>query len=110
MSEQVTVEEAKGMLGEEFTYTYEDGDTIRAYIKAFDEKIGWTCYSLESETKDGWSPRADEVEKDGTHCVVAFNFKSHTLEEALEKLTQIRDTGIYEKCPDAFGDPVCAFM
>ena len=53
----MTNEEAKEMQGVEFTYFYSDGDSINAYVKRYDPKIGLTCYTLETETRMGWRGR-----------------------------------------------------
>jgi hypothetical protein len=117
MSKKVTIEEAKGMLGTEFTYVFGDGDEVRAYVKAFDPKVGLTCYSLETKTKRGWCPadmgdevRAYDVDPDGTFCVKAHDFskKGHPLYEALEDLAIIRDKGKYW-AGLGFGGVSCAF-
>jgi hypothetical protein len=91
----MNIEEAKAMEGVEFDYIFEDGDTIRAYVKKFDPEIGLTCLSLETETKLGWRP-SEGIEEDGTFCVVAYDLK-HSPESfsyliaALEKIK----TGTY---------------
>lgn len=106
------IEHAKKMLGTEFVYHFEDGDTIKAYVKAFDPEIGLTCYSLEMFTDEGWSPDSDtEKELDGTYCVMAHSFKNgwHSLAEALEALQEIEDTGHYIG-QGSSGSVHCAFM
>jgi hypothetical protein len=50
----ISTEEAIKMQGVEFTYIFEDGDSIPAYVKKFDPETGkLTCYSLEAETEEG---------------------------------------------------------
>jgi hypothetical protein len=105
----LTIEEAKKMIGTEFDYIFEDGDSIRAYVKKFDPEIGLTCMSLDIVTEKGW--KNPNSEKDGTMCVIAFNFRrGHKLLIALYKLEEIRNTGKYVCVPqDGFGVS-CAFM
>jgi len=57
----------KSLEGTEFTYIFEDGDTIRAYVKKADPEIGVTCMTLETETAKGWKP--DDLEEDGTFAL-----------------------------------------
>jgi hypothetical protein len=110
------INEAKEMLGTEFTYVYPDGDTIRAYVKAFDPEIGLTCWTLESETKSGWKKEGrpeKSIDKDGTYCCVALNFKtgSFGVSGALAVLQGIKDTGEYmPQGGSLFGStPTCSF-
>ena len=93
---KMTEEEALAMVGTEFTYVYEDGDTIQAYVKKFDKDIGLTCITLETQTRDGWTGGIQtQKEDDGTFCVIGldFRFSSMTLEDAYADLIQIRDSG-----------------
>ena len=62
------VEEARKMEGTEYIYYYSDGDSIPAYVKKFDPKVGLTCYTLEAKTKRGWrtADMFTEIERDGT--------------------------------------------
>ena len=60
MNEQVTVEEGLKMLGTEFLYIYPDGETVRGYVKAFDLKVGLSCFSLETKASRGWTGNPDE--------------------------------------------------
>lgn len=81
----MTIEEAKKMVGTEFTYIYSDGDSVRAYVKAFDPEIGLTCVTLDTVTARGSAPAsaddpnndgwAAHLEKDGTWCGLAADFK-----------------------------------
>jgi len=89
----ITVEEAKKMLGVEFTYIFEDGDTIPAYVKAFDPEIGLSCMSLGLETafRAVFSPDNGE---DDSICLIGINFTKHSIEDALEMLDEIA-TGKY---------------
>lgn len=109
----MTIEEAKKMVGTEFTFVYEDDDTIQAYVKKFDPAIGLTAVSLTTKTdRDGWSPSTGSpgVEKDGTFCVIGIDVKYHNIEDALIRLTTIRDTGKWAAESNAGGLSVnCAF-
>lgn len=107
---KMTIEEAKKMVGTEFTYEYEDGDTIRAYIKKFDPEIGLTCLTLDTETeRDGWMPEdKDIMEEDGTWCVVGVDFDVHTLVEAIEDLLEIKNIGKLKSRGGSFFNG-CAF-
>ena len=90
----MNLKEAKEMEGTEFTYVFEDGDEIRAYVKKFDPEIGLTCMSLETKTRDGWGPRlASHREADDTFCVTAVDCRRMKKEVALRILQEIRDTG-----------------
>ncbi|MFA7287255.1 MAG: hypothetical protein WC055_00085 [Melioribacteraceae bacterium] len=107
---QVTIEEAKAMVGTEFTYVYPDGDTIQAYVNKFDPKIGFTCMSLDTYTRNGWTPSRGMTEEDGTFCVLSADFKKHTPHTSLECLAEIRDTGMYVPSSVYAGRPNCAFV
>jgi len=92
------IKEAKSMLGTEFTYIYDDGDTIKAYVKAFDPKIGLSCFTLKTKTRDGYKEENSNLEEDGTWCVIGVDLidgtgPAHTLQSALKWLKEIRDTG-----------------
>ncbi|KKS16773.1 MAG: hypothetical protein UU74_C0033G0005 [Candidatus Woesebacteria bacterium GW2011_GWA1_41_7] len=95
----MTPEEMKLMIGTEFTYIFEDGDSIPAYIKAFDPEIGLTCMTLDTETKEGWKPGpgSSVLEADGTFCVIGVRFKKCTLQCADNILTYIKETGEYKQ-------------
>jgi hypothetical protein len=114
---EMTPEEAKAMVGTEFTYGYSDGDTIQAYVKKFDPEIGLTCISLETESKDGWTGApGTHHEADGTFCVIGLNFKqqgtNHSVEAALLILETIRDKGYFSFNSGSLfgGGASCAFM
>jgi len=94
------IEEAKAMEGVEFIYEYSDGDTVPAFVKKFDPEVGLSCLSLATETtRDGWT--ADEVEEDGTWCVIGVQLKfseyhsNHTMATALAVLAVIKEMGRY---------------
>ena len=114
----MTDKEALAMAGTEFTYKFPDGDTIQAYIKKLDKKIGTTCLSLECETEEGWVPDEDTVEPDGTFCVLAYDFTkkespTHNWKTVKEVLEEISKTGVRDLgAADNFGfggSPACAF-
>lgn len=91
----LTIEEAKKMEGTEFIYQFEDGDTIRAFVKKFDAEKGLTCMSLETKTERGYIPPFGQ-EEDGTFCVIGYKFSGpRGNEPALEALEIIRDHGVY---------------
>jgi len=95
----MTNEEIKAMVGTEFTYVFEDGDTVRAYIKAFDPKIGLTCFTLESKSRDGYSPtlwRTDLCAEDGTFCVMAVDLEFADLSAVIDRVAEIKATGRYQ--------------
>lgn len=96
--ESMTIEEAKKMLGTEFTHIFEEGDSIQGYVKAFDPEIGFTCYSLGFITKEGYDMEPDateEEEEGGGVCLVGYNFKKNPgdISEALSDLYDIKMTG-----------------
>lgn len=112
----ITVEEALAMRGTEFTYYDKDGSYIKAFVKEFDPKVGLSCYTLETCFNDGWKPNM--VGEDGSFCVIGCHIgKNSTLEEALEKLTVIKETGqyTYRQCYNKASEytflngPKCAF-
>jgi len=86
----------KSLEGTEFTYIFEDGDTIRAYVKKANPEIGVTCMSLETETTMGWKP--SDLEEDGTFCVMGYNFidGQSKPKEVWNKLKRIPKTGTYK--------------
>ncbi len=108
----LTVEEAIKMQGVEFTYVFEDGDEIQAYVKKFDPEIGLTCMSLEAETRDGWEEQNENrKEEDGTFCVVSIKIDNYyDLTKALHFLTKIRDNKSFTDIRFEIGNPSCAFM
>ena len=109
----ITPEEAKAMEGTEFIYEFSDGDTIPAFVKKFDPEVGLTCMTLATEsTRDGYRPPlSQEIEADGTWCVMGYAFTRTSLDAALAALTIIRDTG---RClagsTGSVGATQCAFL
>ena len=111
----LTIEEAMKMVGTEFTYIYSSGESIRAYVKAFDPNIGLTCETLETVTIQGYEGKFSKPNPDGTWCVVGFNFKREpeSIELALRDLEEIAKTGNLDiSTKDIFnkGNTSCAFM
>ena len=68
----MTIAAMKKMVGTEFIYVYSDRDEIRAFIAAFDEKVGYTCLALETETKYG-NDLSGDLDENGNLCLVADN-------------------------------------
>jgi hypothetical protein len=110
MKKTMTIAEAEAMQGTEFIYEWSDGDTILAFVKKFDEKIGLTCMSLETKSRrDKYEPT--KTEGDGTFCVIGYDFKrdGHNLLGALSDLQEIKETGRWKNKEDNCGSPNCAF-
>ena len=106
----MTIEEAKKMEGTEFIFVYEDGDEIKAYVKKFDPKIGLTCMSLETESRDGWKGNPEtQHEDDGTFCVIGHDFKNGSLNRALFTLDKIKSTGRFKPYISRGGGVQCSF-
>lgn len=114
---EVTIEEAKKMIGTEFVYVTNDGATVPAYIKKFDPEIGLTALSLDTKLSDGYCPRAEELktESDGTFCILGINFSipgHRNLHDVLSLLHEIKTTGKYKsrKTLEVLDfSPSCAF-
>jgi len=95
------IEEAKKMEGTEFTYIFEDGDTIQAYVKKFDQKVGLTCLSLTTQTKDGWKPNDKEfIEADGTFCVIG----ARSIPKCMAILEGIKEKGYHTQENNGLGN------
>ena len=108
------IEEAKKMEGTEFIYEFPCGDTIPAYVKKFDPKIGLTCLSLTSETEEGYQPNSSDpaLEEDGTFCLIGVNLRNgyHKLQACFNRLKEIKETGRYVcKNFSSGGITTCAF-
>lgn len=103
----MTPEEIKAMRGTEFTYVFDDGDTIRAFVKEYDPEVGLTLSSLEAETVNGWIPDPDvvDIEEDGTFCVGSYIDYDY-INEVMEL---IRDTGKLPEGVGSSGIPTCNF-
>jgi len=115
----MTIEDARKMVGTEFYYICPPAGKVKAYVKAFDPKIGLTCVTLETATSEGRRPKRWEakVEEDGTWCVAAFDFQlsPSSLYRALADLAEIAETGALDPVSRAdFNEgaglpPSCAF-
>ena len=94
------IDEIKEVEGTEFIYEYEDGDTILAFVKKFNAKIGLTCMTLMTETvRDRW--KGQRLEEDGTWCIMSATFKgaksSNVMEYARRVVEIIKETGHYKQ-------------
>jgi len=91
------IEEAKKMEGAEFTYKFEDGDTIRAYVKKFDPDKGLSCWSFSLKTDGGQIIETlnEDEEKEGACCLIGFDFTVYDedLPRALDLLEEVKNTG-----------------
>jgi hypothetical protein len=91
------IEEAKKMEGTEFTYEFEDGDTIRAYVKKFDPDRGLSCWSFSLETDGGQIIEIlnEDEDKEGACCLIGFDFTVYAedLPAALDLLEGVKNTG-----------------
>lgn len=97
-TKELTVEEAEKMQGTEFTYIFETGDTMPAYVKKFDKASGkLSCWSFSLVTDQGFvfKPINEDEKREGACCVVTGD----NLKMSLKKLTTIRDTGTYTFTP-----------
>lgn len=111
----LTIEEAKALVGTEFTYFMQEGVSVPAFVKKFDPEIGFTCISLDTEFSNGWKPAKYQtsIEEDGTFCVVSNDLRNPKnrklrMEQVLDALTRIRDTGEYRHAVSR-GVPACSF-
>jgi len=113
---QLTIVEAMGMEGTEFDYEFEDGDTIRAYIKKFSPLVGCTCFTLEPETKSGWEPSDEDTtfEQDGTYCIYGAEVGRDGLQKILEDMYEMKKGFYSMKSEDivdmSIGSVNCAFI
>lgn len=90
-------EEIKKHLGTEFTYIYEDGDRVKAYIKVYDPKIGMSCFTLADKTRDGWTPGAHKkIEEDGSWCVIGVDLRVHPESMLVDRVKEIIETGKFD--------------
>lgn len=91
----MTDQEMLAMQGTEFTYFFEDGDSIEAYVKRVDlEEYKMTCWSLGFETKEGYvfDPINEDERKEGALCVLIGD-KDIPFEHVLK---EIKETGMYK--------------
>ena len=95
----ITIEEAVKMQGTEFIYEFVNGNTIEAFVKKFDPKRGFSCWSFDLITDQGieMDPLNKEEDEESACCLIVCDFAKNPedLEYALKALTEIRDTGRY---------------
>jgi hypothetical protein len=94
----MTPKEIMSFQGHEFTYVFEDGDTMPAYIKKIDlDKNFMSCWSFSLVTDNGieFSPLDDEEKAEGACCL----FWENNLPGIIELLMGIKTTGkhLYQK-------------
>jgi len=90
----MTTEEIMSFQGHEFTYVFEDDDTMPAYIKKIDlaeELLTYWSFSLVTDTGHKFTPLNDEEETEGACCLG----KEDTLAGIIKILTEIKNTGKY---------------
>jgi len=93
---KITVEEALKMRGTEFIYVVgKSNDCVRCYVREFTVEKGLSCFAL--ELVSGY--RCQDLshfqdEEDDTFCVIGL--RPADLDEALDVLTEIRDTGEFQ--------------
>jgi len=91
------IKEAVKMQGTEFIYEFSDGITIKAFVKKFDPKMGFSCWSFDLITDQGIKidPINKDEEDEQACCLIGCNFAKNPedLECVLNVLTEIRDTG-----------------
>lgn len=95
----LSIDDAIKMQGTDFIYTFKSGDTMLAYIKKFDPKVGLSCWSYSLTTDKGlvFDPLNKDEESEGACCVIIYNFEEEgdTLERAMAVLDEITLTGSY---------------
>lgn len=105
----ITIEEAKKMVGTEFVFVSQDGDTLKCFVKWIDPETGkMTCHSLSDTTREGWKPEKGSkiYNEDGTWCVLTRS----CYDTSLVTLGQIKETGAYVQGSDAFSSCSNNFM
>ena len=109
----MTTEEMKKMVGTEFIFEFEDGDTVLGYITAFDpgddtRHPRLTCNSLQTTTAFGHIPPPRHLEEDGTFCLLSFV----TMERITTLMEEVAATGTYHQNlagEDSSSLPQCHF-
>jgi len=103
----MTSEEIMSFQGHEFTYVFEDNDTMSAYVKKIDlekELLSFWSFSLVTDSGYEFEPLDDEEKIEGACCLGYSN----TLDKIIEFITEIKtirkhlskQTGIYfDGCP-----------
>lgn len=110
----LSVDEAVKMQGEEFLYIFKDRkDTINAYVKKFDPKKGFSCWSFGLITDKGYKfdPKNKDEAAEGAFCVIGIDLEDEPekLYLALEILEEIKLTGKRQSKPrhgSFFGCPL----
>lgn len=91
-----TNEEAKALRGTEFTYVFEDGDTVQAFIAQVDLEVGLTCKALtrltDRDQYELWGPRDEETNGDYDN-VTCKNLENSDVSEIQEVLKNIVEKG-----------------
>jgi hypothetical protein len=88
----MNLEEMKAMEGVEFTYVFEDGSSMPAYVKRFDIKTGkLSCWSFSLTTDSGYTfePLNEDEEREQACCVCTGINKK----ESEKCLKEIKETG-----------------
>lgn len=91
------IKEAIAMQGTEFTYQFLDGDTIQAYVRKFDPKVGLSCWSFGLVTERGFifEPKDREEEREQACCIIGFNIidEPEKKRAMMRVLEEIKTTG-----------------
>jgi len=90
----MTAKEIMSFQGHEFTYVFEDDDTMTAYIKKIDleeELLTFWSFSLVTDNGCEFYPLGDEEETEGACCL---GYEDN-LAGIIKILTEIKTTGKY---------------
>jgi len=90
----MTAEEIMSFQGHEFTYVFEDEDTMTAYIKKIDleeELLTYWSFSLVTDNRHKFTPLNEEEKTEGACCLG----KEESLVDIIKILTEIKTTGKY---------------
>lgn len=100
----LTIKDAIGMRGTEFTFQFASGVTVPAYVKQYDPEVGLSCWSFGLEKSDGevFLPLNQEEEDEQACCLIICDFIDDKFNEDLEQvaiaiLAEIKATGRYEQ-------------
>lgn len=107
---EMSIEEMKAMVGTEFTYNFGNtGDSIRAFVAKFDERVGLTCLAIDDETVQGH--KLNHARKDGIICLISIRRSKYSMGQfcanVSNRLTLIKETGQFTT--HGGGTAVCAF-
>jgi len=96
----ITIEEALALQGTDFTYYFNDGDSMLTYVKKFDPEVGLSCWAYSFITdRDGhvFKPKNAEEFLEGACCNVSYNMKTHPHSYAamMQTLAEIKHTRSY---------------